>query len=198
VLGIVVMMAVLIVADERRAPAPADPATAETDQRLASRETDPAPLSETEVFPAGSAAYRTARSAVTADCALAATGALRFTLRRYGCSQAVRAALTVPYADYKVTAGVLNLDDAPGAAAAGAQVHTLVETGDGGFTSLDGTETTPGTPVGWRTRGHYLMYCVITGPGGEPLPAADSQVRRITTELLDTHLSETVLSRRAT
>ncbi|MEV6299305.1 hypothetical protein AB0M02_07875 [Actinoplanes sp. NPDC051861] len=192
--GIVVMLAVLIVADEGHPPVAA---ASEADSRIASRAVDPEPLSETEVFPAGSATFRTARTTLTADCALAASGTLRSTLRRYGCTQAVRAALTVPHAAYRVTAGVLNLPDTASAEAVGRLVPTLVESGDGGFTDLAGAETAPGTPVGWRTRGHYLMYCAITGPDGELLPGDDPQVQRITSDLLDAHLSETVLSRRA-
>jgi hypothetical protein len=195
VLGIVIMLGVLIVADERRAPTRL--ASAEIDARIASRAVDPAPLTEAEVFPGGSAAFTVTGTDLTADCSLAAGGALRTTLLRYGCTQAVRAALTVPYADYRITAGMLNLPDTNSATAVGDQVRYLVETGDGSFADMAGTETGPGTPILWRTRGHYVMYCVITGPSGEPVAADAPAVQQLTSEVLDTHLHDTVLIRRA-
>ncbi|WP_430780462.1 hypothetical protein [Actinoplanes sp. G11-F43] len=197
VLGIFVMLGVLFLADERRPEQGRTLASAEVDARIASRAVDPAPLTVDEVFPPGSAGFATASGEVTADCAVAVTGALRQTLARYGCSQAVRAALSVPYAGHRVTAGMLNLPDVAGADAVGAQIRDLVETGDGGFADLTGAAATPGTPVLWRTRGHYVMYLVITGPDGALVPATDPAVQRITAELLDTHLHDRVLVRRA-
>ncbi|MFC7530424.1 hypothetical protein [Actinoplanes sp. GCM10030250] len=198
VAGIFVMLAVLIVADERHPTTSAGHTTAEIDRLLASRAVDPAPLSETEVFPAGSASYALGKTGLTADCTVAVTGTLRSTLQRYGCTQAVRAALTVPYADYRITAGVLNLPDTAAATALGTQIREQVVTADGGFSGMSGEEPGPGTPIVWRTRGHYLMYCVITGPNGELLPADDPRVQQITHDLVDVHLAETVLPRRAT
>ncbi|GAA1601061.1 hypothetical protein [Actinoplanes couchii] len=197
VLGIFVMVGVLFVADDRRpAPARALP-SAEVDARIASRSVDPEPLGPDEVFPAGSADFATTARDVTTDCAVAATGALRTTLARYGCSQAVRAALTVGYADFRITAGILNLPDTTNASAVGAQIRALVETGDGGFADLTGTGTGAGTPVLWRTRGHYVVYCVITGPDGDLVPAGDPRIQRVTTDVLDRHLHDRVLLRRA-
>ncbi|HWS38225.1 MAG TPA: hypothetical protein VN408_36495 [Actinoplanes sp.] len=197
VLGIFVMVGVLVVADEQRTPAGPTLASAEIDARIASRDVDPAPLGVDEVFPAGSADFATTAREVTADCAAAATGVLRTTLSRYGCSQAVRAALTVSYADFRITAGVLNLPDTAAATAVGDQVRALVETGDGGFADLAGTATGAGSPVLWRPRGHYVLYCVITGPAGEPVAAGDPRVQRVTIDVLDRHLHDRVLIRRA-
>ncbi|GAA4922453.1 hypothetical protein [Actinoplanes utahensis] len=196
VLGIFVMLGVLIVAEDRHTPA-RTLASAEVDARIAARTVDTAPLTADEVFPTGAAGFRVTRASLTADCPAAATGALRQTLARYGCSQAVQAALTVPYADYRITAGMLNLPDATSATAVGDQVRSLVETGDGGFAEMSGAATGPGTPVLWRTRGHFVMYCLITGPSGELVPAGTPQVQQITADILDTHLHDTVLVRRA-
>ncbi|GIE79140.1 hypothetical protein Aph02nite_50900 [Actinoplanes philippinensis] len=195
VLGIVVMLGVLFVADDRRPPAQL--ASAEVDARIATREVDPAPLSEAEVFPGDITAFGVTRTDLTADCSLAAGGALRTTLQRYGCSQAVRAALTVPYADYRITAGMLNLPDTTSAMAVGDQIRYLVETGDGGFTEMSGATTGLGAPVAWRTRGHYVMYCVITGPSGELVAPDAPQVTQLTRDVLDTHLHDSILIRRA-
>jgi hypothetical protein len=178
VLGICLMLGVLIVADERHAPATATPLTA------------------AEAFPAGSAAFQVQRTDLTADCTVAVTGTLRATLQRYGCAQAIRAALTVPYADFRITAGVLSLADTPSAAAVGDLLRPLVESGDGGFTGLTGEETSLGAPIVWRTHGHYLMYCVITGPNGELVPGDDPRIHRVTQDLLDLHLGGSVLAHR--
>jgi hypothetical protein len=182
VLGICVMLGVLIVADERRGSLAA---------------ADTGPLTAADVFPAGSAAFQVKRTDLSADCTVAATGTLRPTLQRYGCSQAIRAALAVPYADFRITAGVLSLSDTTGAVAVADLLRSLVESGDGGFAGMAGEETGAGAPVGWRTRGHYLMYCVITGPGGELVPGDDPRVQRITQDLLDTHFGGSVLAHRA-
>jgi len=76
-------------------------------------------------------------------------------------------------------------------------VRRLVETGDGGFTELTGAAAQPGTPVGWRARGHYLVYCAITGAGGAPASGEDPRLSEITAHLLDGYLSDQVLSRRS-
>ena len=191
VLGICVMVGVLIVADQRRAPA-----APSSDQLISSRLVDPAPLTVAEVFPAGTT-FQADHPRLTADCSVAVTGALRQVLQEYECSQSISAALTVPYADYAVTAGVLNLPDTGSATAVGDQVRQLVVTGDGGFAGPAGDQTPPGSPVVWRTRGHYLLYCVITRPDGAPVPTDDPATARITAEILDQHLHNTVLTPRA-
>ncbi|WP_328465004.1 hypothetical protein OHA21_42430 [Actinoplanes sp. NBC_00393] len=171
VLGICIMLGILIVADDGPGPATA----ART-----------APLTAAEAFPAGSGAFRVQRTDLSADCTVAVTGTLRTTLQRYGCTQAIRAALTVPYADFRITAGVLDLPDITGAVAVGDQLRSLVETGDGGFAQMSGLESGPGTPVVWRTHGRYLVYCVITGPAGELVPADDPGVQRAAQDVLNT------------
>ncbi|GAA4597336.1 hypothetical protein GCM10023107_40760 [Actinoplanes octamycinicus] len=184
VLGIFLTSGFLIVADDPQDPA--GPSAA-----------DRAPLTVPETFPAGAAGYRVERAVAEADCRLAVTGDLRSALSGYGCSQAVRADLTVPDGGYRVTAGILNLADAQSAAAVADRVRRLVETGDGGFTSMAGAPTAAGTPIGWRARGHYLIYCAIAGPGGEPALGEDPRLPQITAHLLDTYLSDQVLARRA-
>ncbi|WP_433828343.1 hypothetical protein ACQP2E_03010 [Actinoplanes sp. CA-015351] len=181
VLGIVVMVGVLILADDRL------PSTGSTrDPRT--------PLTSTDVFPDQASLFRVSQARVEADCPLAVSGGLRSLLQGYGCTQAVRADLTVPYAPHQVTAGVLNLPDAQSAAAVSELIRAQVETNDGGFTSLTGAETPLGTPVVWRTLDHYLLYCVIVSPGGEPLTNDDPSVARIMTEVLETHLPQSLTS----
>ncbi|GLY00853.1 MULTISPECIES: hypothetical protein [Actinoplanes] len=196
VLGICVMLGILVFADQRRAPSTGDNDTGGADRLIASRTADPVPLTATEVFPTGAAGFVVGATDVRTDCTTAVTGALRVVLAGTDCSQAVRAELTAPDG-HRVTAGVLNLLDERGAAGVDERVGRLVETGDGGFTAMAGTEIPPGTPVVWRVRGHYLLYGAITGPGGEPAATDRAAVDRITATLLDGHLGETVLGARS-
>jgi hypothetical protein len=55
----------------------------------------------------------------------------------------------------------------------------------------------PLSQIGWRQRGHYLVYCVITRPDGSQVEADDPYARRITADLVDTYLSEEKLGARA-
>ena len=185
VLGIATLVVYVIVTDERRSAGAAE-----------------TPLAAAEVFPAGelrpaagAEAYRVRSAEVVRDCAATATGTLRAVLAEQGCASVLRAGLTAPYGDYDVTAGIVQLPDPTRAAAVNEQVRQLVESGDGGFAPI-AAEIEPGAAVVWQVRGHYLMYSVITRPGGEPLPTDDPGARRITAELLDTYLGETVLARR--
>lgn len=175
VLGIMVMLGVFIVADARRTAI-----------------TEPAALTAARIFPDQGSYFRASQARAEADCPVAVTGGLRPVLQGYGCSQALRAVLTVGYADYRITAGVLTLPDAASATAVSDAIREQVETGDGGFAELSGADTPPGTPVAWRTHESHLLYCVIVSPRGVLVPHTDPAVSRITTEILDTHLAATV------
>ncbi|GAA2870346.1 hypothetical protein Acy02nite_19310 [Actinoplanes cyaneus] len=189
VLGICLVSAFLIVGDEGEGPTAAD-------RRLATRAGDPRPLTVTEVFPADLAGFGVRSTSDQADCTVAVTGDLRSAISAYGCSQAIRAALSATDSGHQLTAGVLNLADSQSAAAVGEQVGRLVESDDGSFTGMGGEQIPPGTPVGWRAHGHYLLYCVITGPDGEPVPSGDPALPRLTSALLDSYLTEQVLDHR--
>ncbi|MFI1993284.1 hypothetical protein [Actinoplanes sp. NPDC020271] len=190
VLGICLVSAFLIVGDESQGPAAGE-------SRIASRADDPRPLTVAEVFPTGFAGFEVKTTSDQADCTLAVTGALRSAISAYGCSQAVRATLNAPASGFEVTAGVLNLADSQSAAAVGDQVGRLVEADDGSFTALSGEQAPPGTPIGYRAHGHYLLYCVITGTGGEPVTSTDPALPRVTGDLLDAYLTEQVLDHRS-
>ncbi|MCM4079814.1 hypothetical protein [Paractinoplanes hotanensis] len=152
-----------------------------------------------ELRPAGATgAYRIEVRHLDADCRTATTGKLGAVLVGRGCSEVVRAGITAPYGDYRVTAGVFTLSDAAGAAEVDDLVRGLVESGDGGFTSIPAVPGDSSTAqVGWRTRGNFLLYCVITRPGGQVVPADDPYAARITAELVDTHLGGSVLGHQA-
>ena len=99
--------------------------------------------------------------------------------------------MTAPYGGYQVTAGIFNLADEAGAAQVGGQVGALVETGGGSFAAM-AAGSGPArirrprpVQVGWHDRGHYLVYCVITRPDGQPVAADDPYAAAITTDLLE-------------
>src|SRR5262249_33735322 len=135
---------------------------------------DPQPLSLQKVFPddrqvrpSGADPYRITVTHADADCAAAAVGTLGTLPADPGCNQMVRAGLLAPYGDYQVTAKIFNLSDAVGADLVDDSLRRLVETGDGNFATLPADPAAPPTSqVGWRTRGHYLLFCVITRSDG--------------------------------
>ncbi|RZU51972.1 hypothetical protein EV385_3812 [Krasilnikovia cinnamomea] len=207
--GVCGLSAFLIAADVRRghgAPAAARQQVPVRD--LGSRRVDAAPLSLDEVFPApearaGAVAYRVGMTHIDTDCGIAAVGLVGDLLDRYGCTQVVRAALTAPYGDYQVTAGIFNLPDEPSARWIADRARQFVAAGQGTFGAmaggLPGTDprVQPPALAGWDTRGHFLLYCVIVRPDGQPLRDDDPFARRITTDLLRSYLGDTVLGRRA-
>ncbi|MGX6602820.1 hypothetical protein ACWKSP_11865 [Micromonosporaceae bacterium Da 78-11] len=210
VLGVTGMIGFLIVADARRghsAEAGTNPLPG--NERLSSRTVDPAPLRLAEVFPdnrpvqpPGTAPYLLGMTHIDTECRIATTGALGDLLEQYGCNQVVRAELSAPYGNYQVTTGLFNLADAGGATEVDDQVRRLVETGDGGFAatvaSRPGTDpaSPAGTQVGWHASGHYLLYSVVTRPNGEVVNSDDPNVARITADLVDGYLAESVLGHR--
>ena len=207
-LGVLIVLAIcglsgfFVVADERRDHA-AEASGRATPERLAARTTDPAPLTIEEVFPGawirpapGAGAYALGTTDADAECGAAAVGRLGAVLDGYGCSQVVRAAVVAPYGRYRVTVGVFNLPDAIVAARAGDETRRLVESGGGTFAALE-SGPRPLTQVGWRERGHYLVYCAIARPDGRVVRDDDPYAQRITIDLVESYLSEQVLGRRA-
>jgi hypothetical protein len=101
-----------------------------------------------------------------------------------------------------VTTGLFNLADEAGASALDSQLRHLVETGDGSFAAMAAGEpgADPAAPaaaqVGWHSRGHYLLYCVITRPDGAVVPNDDPNAPRITADLVDGYLDAGVLTKR--
>ncbi len=210
ILGVTSMVGFLILSDAKRGRmAEASITPAARADRLTSRALDPAPLTVAEVFPpalspvGSSAPYRLVSRNVDPRCPVATTGALGHVLTEHGCSQVVRAALSAPYGGYRVTAGLFNLADAAGAQQVDSEVRQLVETGDGSFATVDPAQSghtqtaTLGAQVGWHATGHYLLYCVISLPDGNVVAADDPTAARITAELVDSYLTESVLAPRA-
>ncbi|AGL14469.1 hypothetical protein [Actinoplanes sp. N902-109] len=209
VTSIVVLVGFFVVAEERRgqsggsAAAPAYLAPAAINSRAA----DPQPLTRQEVFPTGeirlvaATPYRVTGTHLDSDCARAATGELADLLTEHGCNQIVRATMTAPYGGYRVTAGIFNLTDDTGAAAAAERAGTLIETGRGGFATIDSAGSvppaTPPAQAGWQARGHYLLFCLISRPDGGVVSDDDPYADRITADLIQQYLTDDVIALRS-
>jgi hypothetical protein len=176
---------------------------------ISSREVDPAPLTEAEVFPAseiaivpGQPAYQVLKTQEIADCRAGATDDLRALLAEAGCSQLVRGTLKSPTGAYLVTGGIFNLATEENANKVYDGIKPLVDANKGRFTGLvAGKETQPialaETHLGWDVRGHYLVYCVIARADGRKFDPGDPYARQIIYDMIVLHLKNNVLEKRA-
>jgi hypothetical protein len=174
VLAIVGLSAFFIIAEQRRGDGRESAATPGSEPGIASRAVDAEPLTKREVFPepavrlaAGDTGYRVDLTHSDSVCRTATTGDLGALLDDYGCEHVVRARMLAPYGGYQVTAGVFG--------------DPLGE---------------PLAQVGWHSRGHYLLYCVIARPDGQLVTDDDPYAARITTELVERYLGEQVIGKR--
>jgi hypothetical protein len=205
--SIVALSAFFVIAEERRGGGSATAPSVST-QGISSRQADPEPLTQQGVFPEpavrmapGAAPYQVTMIHSDTDCGLATTGDLGALLALHGCDQVVRARLTAPYGGYQVTAGIFNLAAEDGAARVSELTGTLAESGRGSFAVMGGL---PGDPLaeplaqlGWRNRGHYLLYCAIARPDGQLVADDDPYAGRITADLVEGYLGDAVIGRRA-
>ncbi|MFB9363123.1 hypothetical protein [Actinoplanes nipponensis] len=207
VLAIVGLSGFFVVAEESRGPGRASTAAPGAEPGIASRQIDPEPLTQREVFPepavrlaAGAQGYQITMTHSDTSCGIATVGELGALLADHGCDQVVRARLTAPYGGYQVTAGLFNLADESGAAQVSELTGPLVESGRGTFATLGGTAgdplAEPLAQVGWHHRGHYLLYCVVARPDGQLVADDDPYAARITDELVQRYLGERVVGRR--
>jgi hypothetical protein len=219
-LGAMIMFAVcglsafVIIADERRGHgAEASEVTARPSASLhdiSSRAVDAAPLAVEEVFPTseisvvpGAAPYQVRMTHIDTDCHIATTGKLGALLDRHGCNQVVRATMVAPGEGYVVTAGIFNLTDEAATKTVLAQVKLLVDSGQGSFAGMAvGVGTEPvglkSAQVGWHSRGHFIVYCVIARPDGQVIHDDDPTAQRIVVDLIESYLRQGVIGRRAT
>lgn len=211
--GICGLSGFFVIADERHSSGAhaaevsiVQPASAPRD--ISSRTVDAEPLAVDEVFPTAEIAmvpnatpYRLRLRHIDSHCPAAVTGALAQLLEDHGCSQVVRGTLVAPVAGYVVTAGLFNLAEAADAKAVSEQIKPLVDAGQGSFAGMaagPGTEPVelPSAQVGWHTRGHYLIYCVIARPDGDIVRDADPYAAHILFDLVESYLREGVLGAR--
>ncbi|MBM7490914.1 hypothetical protein JOD64_002136 [Micromonospora luteifusca] len=176
---------------------------------LDSRESDQAPLTAKELFPAkelkltgGQPSYQVLKTQSSGSCAVAATDEVADLLVLLGCNQVVRGTLRTSDGDHLVTAGLFNLTDKVSADRARDRVRQLLDERQGRFRGLvagDGTDvlTTAPARVGWQVRGHYLAYALVVREDGEAIKAGDTKVREILYDMIELHLSRGVLQQRA-
>ncbi|MEU5948281.1 hypothetical protein ABZ793_22365 [Micromonospora sp. NPDC047465] len=176
---------------------------------LDSRDTDQAPLTAKELFPGtqlvvadGQPAYRVLKTHSSASCAVAATGEVADLLVRLGCNQVVRATLRTPDGDHLVTAGLFNLTDHASAERARDRIRQMLDERQGRFRGMPadkGTEAIATAParVGWQVRGHYLAYAVVVRADGGTIRSGDTKAREILFDMIELHLNQGVLERRA-
>jgi hypothetical protein len=209
--GICGLSGFFIIADERRghgAEAAVVTAAAPAGRDISTREVDPEPLTVDEVFAQrdlaivpGASPYVVRMRHIDTDCNIATSGSLGDLLQKQGCTQVVRATMVAPIEGYPVTAGILNLADEAGAAAAAGQIKSIVDGDRGSFAGMvvgPGTEPVgkPTAQVSWHTRGHYLVYCVVARPDGEIVRDDDPYARRIVFDLIESYLRDGVIGRR--
>jgi hypothetical protein len=158
---------------------------------ITSRQADPAPLTEAEVFPRSTVGdgYTLMNSQVSTDCRSVAAGALTDLLTAAGCSQVVRATLTSADRVYVATAGILNLRDEAAARQAAQGIQADLGPGRGKFL---GYPPDAATRLGWDLQGHFLVYCVVARADG----SAPGNVTPILDDLAERYLKETVIQAR--
>ncbi|MFI0792441.1 hypothetical protein ACH4OY_07050 [Micromonospora rubida] len=179
-------------------------------QDIDSRDTDRAPLTAKEVFSGrkltigdGEEPYAVLKTQSSASCPTAATGEVADLLVQLGCNQVVRATLRSPDEEHLLTAGLFNLTDVATAQRVRDRLRELLDGREGRFRGMpagDATEALTDAPsrVGWQVRGHYLAYCLVVRADGKPVKAGDPKVREVLYDLIELHLDNKVLERRAT
>ncbi len=173
---------------------------------ISTRDVDPAPLTEQEVFPAaqitaGAATYQVLKTQA-GDCPSAATDDLAKLLTQLGCSQVVRGTLKSQDGQFLITAGIFNLKDEASANQAYEQIKPTLDAQKGRFTGLpagDGTEAIVRAPttLGWHPRGHFLAYCIVARADSKPIDANDAASKQVISDLVEAHLRDTVIGARA-
>ena len=217
-LGVAIMVAIcgltgfFVVADERHdaAGTVTQVAPQAPGRDISSRTVDPEPLSVEEVFPdpdvtvtGAPGPYRVRVTNSDTDCHLAASGQVSTLLDALGCTQVIRATMTAPTDGFMLTAGLFNLADEPAATKAHDQLKLMLDAGEGRISGLSGGEGTEIMEVapaqfGWHTRGHFLAYCVLVRSDGRPIDDGDPKAQRILYDMVELHLRQGVLGKRAT
>ncbi|MFD0818771.1 hypothetical protein ACFQ0D_10730, partial [Micromonospora zhanjiangensis] len=212
-LGVCGLSGYFMLADERQgggAGGPGGNPQAVAARDISSRTVDPAPLTLRELFPAeqivinqNEPAYQLLKTDASEDCRSAVTGEISSLLVQLGCSQVVRGTLRSPTGAFVVTGGIFNLIDAAAADRAHEKIKPLVDGGRGRFQGMvagRGTEAITRTTaqVGWHSRGHFLVYCVIARVNGQPIEAADKDAQKVLSDVIELHLRGVVLDKRAT
>jgi hypothetical protein len=181
-------------ADPEPTEEPTEEPTSEPLPDIFSRSGDPKPLTVSEVFPSTvisgtNRSYRVVRTDVVLRCSAGATGLTATALTTGGCSQIVRATVVDSTTKYRATFGIANLRDTVGALGV---VRSLQDANKGSFEVLraPGTKASnfrlsAGAFVGSRSRGHYVVFCVVGLTSGDSPSRSDANLRPIVTDLSD-------------
>ncbi|GIJ44707.1 hypothetical protein Val02_15930 [Virgisporangium aliadipatigenens] len=177
---------------------------------ISSRDVDPAPLTEDEVFPGtqvaattGGGGYEVLKKEASTDCGKAASEDLGKLLIAQGCNQVVRATLKTGDGAYLITAGIFNLKDAASAVNAHENIKPTIDAQKGRFNGLlagTGTDALVRAPMilGWHAKGHFLAYCIIARTDAKAFEANDANPPAIQNDILTAHLRDGIIGGRAT
>jgi hypothetical protein len=202
----------LLVQDELagRNPQVAPTPTGPVPRDISSRQVDPEPLTEDEVFPTSTIyisvdedPYQVLGTHDSPDCTVAAADALADLIAGLDCTQVVRGTIRSPTGDYLITAGIFNLATAEEAEQAYDAIDDLLDRGRFLGMMVPGEDTEAivlsETRLGWDYRGHFLIYAVIARTDGGALGAQDERTADVLFwDMIEVHLRSGVLDDRAT
>jgi hypothetical protein len=207
VVAICGMGSYLLVKDDSEVVTAPSPESTVAKRDIASRDTDPNPLTAEDVFPAVDIVVDTSippykrqgDAQVADDCRIGANGEVGKLLVAVGCNQVVRATFASTDGAYLVTAGIMNLPDATVAGKASTDIKGLVEANQGRFTGYisdrDANLTIGRAPtnLNWEVRGHFIVYSVIAKVDGGPIEAEDAGVKVIVYDIVQKYLRDHVI-----
>ncbi|MFG2038201.1 hypothetical protein [Dactylosporangium sp. NPDC048998] len=213
VLGACGMGTWFILKDEKNGPDSAKSSTTSGPKKrdISSREVDPKPLTEAEVFPSNNIVaapdeqpYVIMATKASNDCKVAATEELATLLANAGCSEVVRATMKSPNEEYLVTAGIFNLSNEKVAAQTFDSIKPIVDGQKGRFAGMSvgvgtGTDALVRAPtqLGWNYKGHFITYCVIARVNGNNFAQGDQYPNQITFDIVETYLDNGIIENRA-
>jgi hypothetical protein len=189
------------------------PKATSTPVDISSREVDPEPLTESELFPNKSIiidpkrpneVYTLIDAQELSECKSATAGDITKLIEGMGCNQVVRGTLSTPAEGYVVTGGIMNLDTADNAEKAWDQIKKIVEGQKGRFVGyvIPADKNTKAlalasSVVGWTVKGHYVAYCVIARSDSKEIPKDDPFAQQIMEDIVQLYLKNKVLEARA-
>ncbi|MEV6930781.1 hypothetical protein AB0M46_40700, partial [Dactylosporangium sp. NPDC051485] len=213
VLGACAIGTWFIFKDEKNGPdsAKSSATTGPKRRDISSRDVDPKPLTEAEVFPNNNIVavpdeppYVIMATKTSPDCKVAATEQLATLLAGAGCSEVVRATMKSPNQEYLVTAGVFNVTSEKVAAQTFEGIKAIVDGQKGRFAGMSvgvgtGTDALVRAPtqLSWNYKGHFITYCVIARVDGQNFAQGDPYPNQITYDIVETYLDNGIIENRA-
>jgi hypothetical protein len=175
-------------------------------QHIATRAGDPAPLTLSQLFPAqfavGSAGYTRTVQLGSADCSGAVFGKkLQAAVRKYGCSQVMRASYLAPAQKLMGTIGVLNLADAADASKVGKVTGSSEFVAQLTAASGPTRSLTKGTGLEEaEVKGHYLIltWAEFTNHRAPRTRSEKAQLKAFSAELISRTANVSLTSRMVT